>query len=1313
MAETVYFQWQNEFLLNTIYPLRDMKLRDFLVFYYEIDIWAQYKDKTIQDIAPEVETYRKAQEALRQEMYTQYDAYRTYFITPDVTADFRNKYPNLDQPYMDKLNAMHALFARYFPTYNHPVKERYFVATRLAEIEKDYKYFERSIADRKRKLTNMGPTWKHKQRVEGELAQLQNVSIKMCEEELARLNAFLAALMKLEKRREEWAKWQKEQVKDQTEVSADMQKKQTAMAALEKQLADTVERLGWLQTPNLYQDLKTYFLKPDVTAEITREFPNLDAAFLAKINLAHTQTKQLPSHISAQKWFFDNLVRTYTANWKYVKDVAQQMAAAELLRMRQFSEAIAFEASTPDKRTALINQLQTTQKDLESKIAVLRQEMTMLDVQRKKIDSVLGLSEREQLNIAQGNTDITVRDVVRGKVEEYRSELQKMSSAQLLEAVVRKFLAEPKRFPLWLQYMVIHFSGMRYQSAHGSWADPRDLLISLTEKLVARELDGKDELVIEALCQEKIAVYSRIRQASPAPAASAEQGELPALVLAENPVWRRKAEYHLKTLEKFKLRVKVTPAESKPGAVVYKESPTGMQATPNTIQRALEVAVSFPPLEKDKDYYQITEYIRNPAWVGLYVQEDDITIIPDVRKRRALLDLRVDEESYLIEEKMNDEQVLGELRAMRDQLELPNWMWNEMVKLTDLRLSEVQDASWENLSDTDQAVRQNYEFREYRKLMDEWKKANLTGWREEHDRANRLVVTRAVCNEVAEHCQHLRGNSPPGGLTAKPKWYQRRERDPSLAKGDDKPYLTKIKSAESFKVGASILWLRFVHEEPNPWRIAHPLVLSDGSGLLTPGLNVGRGDGGGDFDPSKVFVIKNPGPWSYFQDSSGRYRRSRSVQDAKGKVYRQHEWLRWMHEATVAQVGETADGPVVLTFETALPYEDRRRSTIGIFRHNLNWLLYNVKPPTFNGSFIGYTPEGDLPVRDLREMLDWNKILQRTDYPTADQVKAFWDAALGPQAAVAARTRSVRAVDSLVEVAPPLKTKAQGHKESVPVYEADPAGKTVKLYNPEAAVMRIELPRGTRLKVSKFNVIRSGAEQYYLISECEPNPLAQDFYLRAGDALDVPAAKDVIAAVTPVTLPVYTISQDNGAGKPQFTAHPAAPQAQLALPANTRFLISAVHKAAADDPGNGLVTGADGKNYGLVVECPALSSAQGYFVSLDPVEEISLEEYLSDPIGKGAAIVRTIKARVMPRAGAAQAALYKPGPNSSVVKSGVDTLPKGAEVTIVAQPVFSAGAAYYRISAYPSRPAFKDLLVNVEDISLGIDKTAELDANAL
>jgi hypothetical protein len=84
-----------------------------------------------------------------------------------------------------------------------------------------------------------------------------------------------------------------------------------------------------------------------------------------------------------------------------------------------------------------------------------------------------------------------------------------------------------------------------------------------------------------------------------------------------------------------------------------------------------------------------------------------------------------------------------------------------------------------------------------------------------------------------------------------------------------------------------------------------------------------------------------------------------------------------MHEATVAEVAETADGPVVLTFETALPYEDPRRSTIGIYRRSARHLRYFVTGKSFNGVVTGDIPEGDLPMNDLRDMLDWDKILRK------------------------------------------------------------------------------------------------------------------------------------------------------------------------------------------------------------------------------------------------------------------------------------------------------------------------------------------------
>ena len=105
--------------------------------------------------------------------------------------------------------------------------------------------------------------------------------------------------------------------------------------------------------------------------------------------------------------------------------------------------------------------------------------------------------------------------------------------------------------------------------------------------------------------------------------------------------------------------------------------------------------------------------------------------------------------------------------------------------------------------------------------------------------------------------------------------------------------------------------------------------------------------------------------------------RKRSTVDANKNRVEQEQWLRWIHEATVAEVGETAHGPVVLTYETALPDDDPGLSAIGLFKLSQNYALSDGPEDNYNRSFIGFLPEGPLPVEHLEEMLDWNKILHR------------------------------------------------------------------------------------------------------------------------------------------------------------------------------------------------------------------------------------------------------------------------------------------------------------------------------------------------
>jgi len=103
--------------------------------------------------------------------------------------------------------------------------------------------------------------------------------------------------------------------------------------------------------------------------------------------------------------------------------------------------------------------------------------------------------------------------------------------------------------------------------------------------------------------------------------------------------------------------------------------------------------------------------------------------------------------------------------------------------------------------------------------------------------------------------------------------------------------------------------------------------------------------------------------------------RTRTTLDAEKKKVTQTQWLRWIHEATVIEVVETADGIYVYTFETSLPDDFRGTSCLGIFRNSLTWNLSDGTEDTYNRSFVGFTPEGQVPMEHLKTMLDWDKVL--------------------------------------------------------------------------------------------------------------------------------------------------------------------------------------------------------------------------------------------------------------------------------------------------------------------------------------------------
>jgi hypothetical protein len=767
MSEEIYFQWQNPHLSRTIYPLREMKLRDFLLHYFEIDTWAAYREKTLQDIETDIEAFRASQTALVTSLQAAYDHWVTYFQGKRIDIPFSAAPEELDQSIIDQLVLEHKSFDQYFLNYDTSRRQRIYLDRYINRTEKKRKSIQSEIARNQRNIINVPTSWKVE--IWQQRADILSNMLPIVDLELSRLYEFLSVFITVQKQRAELDQLLAQKKKEKTRIETD---------------------LRW----------KRNFVRQHPDGSRTPEF--------------------------------------------------------------------------------------------EAEIKLLEQSLERID---QEIRRGLTASIEDRLKAQIEKRDVSVNDIVRWKAEQYQEELEAKDHAQLLEDIVSRFLAEPKRYPLWLQYMVVHFSGMRYRSAHGSWGDPKDLLLSLRIKDIEKDLKSLDNAAILNACIQEAAKLRRLL----------DTGQI-----------EDEFEYHLGRLES-----------------------------------------------------------ENPY-----------------RRRRALFDYRIDQEKKSIETS-TEAQTLDALIALEDQL--PGWMWKEVVARTQLRLRVIDD-NWEKLTPEERSERLERDSGVYRELMADWKRKHLTGWRAEHDRAIQLIVTRAVCNEVAEHIQHLRAHSPPGGLTAKPPWYLGRER----SAGQDGAFFRKPRVAEDFEVGASILWLRWVKDKPNPWRITHPLQLENGEGLLPSEL----------IKPLSAKIRRqlakrlkkekgNTSHWIY-ENTGDAFRRTRArvvetevLRNKRKKTILarvfQEQWLRWMHEATVAEVAETADGPVILTFETALPYDDPRRSTIGIYKRSVRHLRYFVTGRSFNGTFVGYMPEGQLPIADLKEMLDWNKILLR-EALTEAETETFW-----------------------------------------------------------------------------------------------------------------------------------------------------------------------------------------------------------------------------------------------------------------------------------------------------------------------------------
>ena len=128
----------------------------------------------------------------------------------------------------------------------------------------------------------------------------------------------------------------------------------------------------------------------------------------------------------------------------------------------------------------------------------------MYPIREEKLrDFLLIYDEADLVAKFKSNTPAERTTMVNAELETLRQSYEKMGHDELLALILDRFDADPdrKRYPDWLRYAAIHFSGIRYKSAHGTWANPA-LLIPKLEAMARDNLNKANPQQFQEMVQD-------------------------------------------------------------------------------------------------------------------------------------------------------------------------------------------------------------------------------------------------------------------------------------------------------------------------------------------------------------------------------------------------------------------------------------------------------------------------------------------------------------------------------------------------------------------------------------------------------------------------------------------------------------------------------------------------------------------------------------------------------------------------------------------------------------------------------------------
>ncbi|HET9913836.1 MAG TPA: hypothetical protein VFQ13_18220, partial [Anaerolineales bacterium] len=581
MAEPMYFQWQNKFLLKTIYPRRNRKLADFLVYCQEIDVWEQYKDKDINDLGADVDAYMANRENAVITAYKSYKTEYSYFTNEEMCKWYLGKYKLTDEAELAPIKELHRAFLQNLPKRQDVRREKNFVAYYLTVWQEKVRKLKEEEKRLERRLEIILPDHRDRPALTQQLQKLREVTLPMLNEELKRLVKFLSTYNKIEKRKLEFYKATESAKGEVQGLRVKLDGLRTPVQRLEAECRELSTAVARIKTPPKREAFEGYFATEDVQDDLCRDFPEADPSLINGISGVHKRLAgelrtlhsddvkrvRLKNYVDELRGQQSTLVSEVNrlesqvrgasggspqtgekqARLNMLKGAGLRAVETELDKLSDYHAAYEYANKPQAERSKLSEQKEKELQKKRASISQLEEQASAVEKDLQTTESILTMSEVDYLVRFVPEKPISVSDIVRGKIEAYKAALEERMDEkrsddeiqqEFLEEIVQRFIQKPREYPLWLQYMVIHFSGMRYATAHGSWADPKELLSNLRTSELEKVFKTWDDDTVEAVSEERLDAYE-----SPNPATA------PRLALATDQKSKEKVTTYLSRLK--------------------------------------------------------------------------------------------------------------------------------------------------------------------------------------------------------------------------------------------------------------------------------------------------------------------------------------------------------------------------------------------------------------------------------------------------------------------------------------------------------------------------------------------------------------------------------------------------------------------------------------------------------------------------------------------------------------------------------------------------------------------------------------------